>query len=225
MNEYIKRIERATKRYGRFRTLELIIGQSWDSINPALAINHWHLRRSCTKLGKGITINGKVDLMISSNGRLIIGDHAWLNCPIQLRVLDDAEISIGKNCFFDGYVSLYSGSNGSIKLGDDVYVGNFSSITSFKQIAIGAHTFISGNVLIVDFDHGTKKDMLIKKQELEVKPVEIGEDVWIGWGAMILKGNKIGDGAVIGAGSVVTKDVAPYTVVAGVPARKIKIRE
>ena len=67
--------------------------------------------------------------------------------------------------------------------------------------------------------------MPIYQQGETAKPINIGNDVWIGFGAQILLGCNIGDGAVIAAGAIVTKDVEPYTVVAGVPARVIKKRE
>lgn len=71
----------------------------------------------------------------------------------------------------------------------------------------------------------TKGDNLIKYQRSSIKRVDIGQDCWIGSGARILAGVSIGNGAVIGANAVVTKDVSPFAVVGGCPARIIKFRE
>jgi acetyltransferase-like isoleucine patch superfamily enzyme len=65
----------------------------------------------------------------------------------------------------------------------------------------------------------------IDQQSCGVEPVAIGSDVWLGTGVVVLPGVSIGDGAVVGANSVVTRDVAPMTVVAGVPARFLKTRD
>ena len=69
------------------------------------------------------------------------------------------------------------------------------------------------------------KSVPINKQGFDEKNIEIGNDVWIGYGVQIMPGVKIADGCVIGAGAVVTKSTEPYCVYAGIPARKIGIRE
>ena len=88
-----------------------------------------------------------------------------------------------------------------------------SKIYCLKNIELGEHVFIGENVIIKDSDEHHSDS-----QKPMAKPIKIGNNVWIGMGSMILKGVTIGDGAVIAAGSVVTKNVEPYTMVAGVPA-------
>jgi acetyltransferase-like isoleucine patch superfamily enzyme len=78
---------------------------------------------------------------------------------------------------------------------------------------------------VLDVDHEfADPDRPIPQQGLRVKPVIVGNDVWVGAGSFILRGVTIGDGAVVAANSVVTEDVPPYTIVAGSPARAIKKR-
>lgn len=76
-------------------------------------------------------------------------------------------------------------------------------------------------MFITSDNHGIRRDRLIREQPGDEHDVVIGNDVWIGAYGIVLPGVTIGDGAVIAAGSVVTKDVAPYTIVAGVPAKQI----
>ena len=78
---------------------------------------------------------------------------------------------------------------------------------------------------IIDNNHSTKRTNLIKYQRASIKPIEIGQDCWIGSGARIMAGVTIGNGAVIGANAAVTKDVPPFAIVGGVPAKIIKYRE
>jgi maltose O-acetyltransferase len=130
---------------------------------------------------------------------------------------------------FQGNALLESGSrlagdpNGPITIENGVYInanGHFRG-----EIKIGANTIIGPKVVIWAQNHiVTKATELIKNQGHQKSPVTIGKDVWIGASAVILPGITIGDGAVIGAGSVVTKDVSPYTIVAGNPAKMIKKR-
>lgn len=83
---------------------------------------------------------------------------------------------------------------------------------------------IGPNVVIRAADHGLSKDILIRKQQHIGGIIIIEDDVWIGSNAVILKDVKLGKGCVIAAGAVVTKDVEPYTIVGGVPAKKIAER-
>ena len=109
------------------------------------------------------------------------------------------------------------GENGTL------HIGKFCSIADGVRILLGGeHNYRLGSTYPFD-------NILIRFHELgpTVKTkgdITIGNDVWIGYGAIILSGVSIGDGAVIGAGSLVTKDVAPYAIVAGNPAKLIKYR-
>lgn len=94
------------------------------------------------------------------------------------------------------------------------------------DVTIGDHVLMGPNVSILTGNHNFKdKSRLIGEQGSESRPVEIGNDVWIGCNCIILPGVHIADGCVIGAGAVVTKDTEPYTVVGGNPARIIGYRE
>jgi acetyltransferase-like isoleucine patch superfamily enzyme len=128
------------------------------------------------------------------------------------------------------HASIYAVAGAKVVIGDRVRLGEFSNINGDGcEIRIGANTLIGQHVQIIGSNHKYLcKDQLIREQGMDYKSktgVIIGEDCWISSGAYILPGVKIGDGAVIGALSVVTKDVEPYSVVAGNPARKIKMRQ
>jgi acetyltransferase-like isoleucine patch superfamily enzyme len=88
-------------------------------------------------------------------------------------------------------------------------------------ITIGEGTHIGCRAVITTTDHDYEKGL----ESVRPRPVRIGKNVWIGANTTIIPGVTIGDGAVVGAGAVVTSDVEPYAVVAGVPARKIKMRK
>ncbi len=112
-------------------------------------------------------------------------------------------VSIGKNCqFSDGVIIC---ADAPIFIGDDAIFGFRSSV-------------VSGNHRFSDISKP------IREQGGEGKPVRIGRDVWIGSDAKILPGVTIGDGAVVGANAVVTRDIPPYSVAVGVPARLVKSR-
>lgn len=134
------------------------------------------------------------------------------------------------NCGDESTVRI--GDNTVIMNGENIYIGKNTYINSgfFKasknsKIVIGDNCLISYNVhMRTDTHNYIKRDVNIKDQGHNEKNIIIGNDVWIGYGAQILSGVSIGDGAVIAAGAIVTKDVMPYSVVAGVPAIEIKKR-
>jgi Acetyltransferase (isoleucine patch superfamily) len=108
----------------------------------------------------------------------------------------------------------------NVTLNEWIYISGYGRITIGNDVRIGHRTSIlSSNHIFHD------RNTPIYKQGLENKPVSIEDDVWIGCNVTILGGVKIGTGAVIAAGSVVTADVESYSIVAGTPARKIGQRE
>jgi len=118
-----------------------------------------------------------------------------------------------ENCQFYSGVRLEVGPGGRIEIGNGTYLNRNTLVHASKLVRIGKDCKISWDVIIMDSDMhaitGGQSD----------KPVYIEDDVWIGCRVIVLKGVHIGRGAVIAAGSVVTKDVPPRTVIGGVPAR------
>ena len=116
---------------------------------------------------------------------------------------------------------------GNIFLGENVHINRNAYLWagSNSKIIIGDN-FVSGpGIFITSDNHGIKRNQLIREQDGVQKDVKIGADVWLGAYAIILPGVEIGDGAVVAAGSVVTKNVASYSIVAGVPAKEIGQRK
>jgi acetyltransferase-like isoleucine patch superfamily enzyme len=117
----------------------------------------------------------------------------------------------------------------TIHVGNDVYIGPGALISGVKAIRIGNNVLIGPNVMVIGGDHnmelnGKPMTKIDFKREGDDQPILIEDDVWVGAGSIILKGVTIGRGAIVAAGSVVSRDVLPYTVVGGCPARKIKDR-
>ena len=93
-------------------------------------------------------------------------------------------------------------------------------------MSIGRECVIADRVMFIDFDHGVSEvERPIRLQGIYMRDVRVGNNVWIGYGAAILRGVTIGDNAIIGTNAVVTKDVPPNAVVGGVPARVIRMRD
>jgi len=105
------------------------------------------------------------------------------------------------------------------------FLGNGVEIDCQANITIGSHVLISPGCFITDHNHGTLADKRIDQQSCIAADIVIGDDVWLGTRSVILPGVTIGEGAVIAAGAVVNRDVHRYTVVAGIPARRIGQRD
>ena len=118
-------------------------------------------------------------------------------------------------------------NNGFIDIGENVYINYYTCIFAEGGVTIGDNSLIGPHCTIVASHHQfSDRKTLIKNQNVKqsMLPIVICEDVWIGANCVILQGITIGKGAVIGAGSIVTKDVPPYSVAVGVPAKVINVR-
>lgn len=113
---------------------------------------------------------------------------------------------------------------GNLALGKGVGVGNNNQIVSHHKIEIGDNTIIGPNVMIFDYNHRFDFESGVKHRSFDVGEIIIGNNCWLGAGSIILKGVHIGDNVVVAAGCVVTKDVPERSIVAGVPAKIIKLK-
>jgi acetyltransferase-like isoleucine patch superfamily enzyme len=162
-----------------------------------------------------------------------IGINSEINGNIDKRNIK-SKIEIGDECLISGALVCET-ENSEIIIGDNVFIGGGVILDSAIKIEIQSGVLVSYQCLVQDSDNHNL-DFEIRKNDLHdwkyykkhdwdmtpKKPVLIKEGAWIGARAIILKGVTVGECAVVGAGSVVTKDVEPYTVVAGNPAKFIK---
>ena len=136
------------------------------------------------------------------------------------------DVTVGSNIRFGPEVNIMAATGAALTIGNGCSINQGTYILARERVSIGAHCLIGEYVSIRDHDHGWRDPaVLIRDQGYVPKAVQIGRDVWIGRNAAIMKGVTIGDGAVVAANAVVTKDVEPYTVVAGVPAKVIAQRK
>lgn len=148
---------------------------------------------------------------------------------IQVPTLRDCDIDpTAKICQRSNLINVSMGRYsymGAANSMNNVKIGNFCSIASYCAIGGGAHptSFVPSSPVFLDGNNVFGKNFAHLTFE-ESKPVVVGNDVWIGEGCFIAGGVSIGDGAIIGAHSVVTKDVKPFAIVAGAPARLLRYR-
>lgn len=137
------------------------------------------------------------------------------------------EIFLGEGVALDdGVVLLCSGDANpdKIRVGRNTYVNRYTIIDASERIVIGENCMIGPHCYITDHDHAHVPGELVRDQPLVGRPVQIGDDVWIGVGVVILKGVSVGNGAIIGAGSVVTKSIEAGAKCFGVPAQASGVR-
>lgn len=147
---------------------------------------------------------------------------------------DTKHIKVGKHTIVSGELLVFS-HGGDISIGEWCYIGEGARVWSSGSVHIGDRVLISHNVNIFDslthplnahLRHAQFKAIMQtghpRSIDLGERPVTVGNDVWIGANACVLRGVTLGEGAVVGAGAVVTHDVPPFTLVAGNPARAIR---
>lgn len=153
-----------------------------------------------------------------------IGAKSRFGLPVHAPDAHNITVGARVEVEHDVYLKMVD-RNARLVIGDYVFIGAASEIDVALSVTIGAHTLLAPGVFITDHVHNTARDKRIDEQGIRSAAVTIGADVWLGARSIVLPGVTIGDGAVVGAGAVVTKNVEPYTIVAGVPARVIGRRE
>jgi len=105
-------------------------------------------------------------------------------------------------------------------------MGQECTISAYQHVSIGRECIVADRAMLIDFDHGVVEvERAIRVQGIYKRDVRVGSNVWMGYGACILRGVSIGDNAIVGTSAVVTRDVPDNAVVGGVPAKLIRMRE
>ncbi|MGB3953578.1 MAG: acyltransferase [Solirubrobacterales bacterium] len=153
------------------------------------------------------------------NGICFIGK----NVKIEIGPL--AHIYLDRWCWIGNGTKLRA-HGGEIRIGSKSVLGEEITFSTYEHISVGRECVIADRVMFIDFDHRIDNvEQAIRKQGLYSKPVRVGHNVWIGYGASVLRGVTIGDNAVVGTYAVVTKDVPANAIVGGVPARVLRMRD
>ena len=148
-------------------------------------------------------IGPKVVIQIGRRGRVELGRWSWLGHGTKIRAHE-----------------------GRVSIGAKTVLGQECTISAYHHVSIGRECVIADRVMMIDFDHGAAEvDRPVRLQGIYKRDVRVGHNVWIGYGACILRGVTVGDNAIIGTNAVVTRDVPANAVVAGVPARVVRMRD
>ena len=180
-------------------------------LTPRYALLLWRYlwRRLLTPAGWRWRTHGPVffgnrlELQVARGGRIEFGRFAWI-----------------------GHGSKIRCHEGVVEIGAKTVMGQECTISAYRRVRIGEQCVIADRAMFIDFDHGVVEvERPIRLQGIYKRDVEVGSNVWIGYGACILRGVQVGDNSIVGTNAVVTKDVPANAIVAGIPARIIRMRE
>jgi acetyltransferase-like isoleucine patch superfamily enzyme len=180
-------------------------------LTPRYARLFWRYlwRRLLTPAGRRWASEGPfflgrdIELKIEPRGRIRFGRFVWIGDGSKIRCHE-----------------------GVVEIGAKTVMGQECTISAYQRVRIGEQCVIADRAMFIDFDHGVVEvERPIRLQGIYKRDVEVGNNVWIGYGACILRGVSVGDNSVIGTNAVVTKDVPANAIVGGVPARIIRMRE
>ena len=148
-------------------------------------------------------LGSKLELQIARRARVEFGRFVWIGRGTKIRCHE-----------------------GVVEIGAKSVLGQECTISAYRRVRIGEECVIADRAMFIDFDHGVVEvERPIRKQGIYMRDVEVGSNVWIGYGACVLRGVRVGDNSIVGTNSVVTRDVPANAVVAGIPARVIRMRE
>jgi acetyltransferase-like isoleucine patch superfamily enzyme len=171
-----------------------------------LLARYWRLR---LRYGRRLQTEGLcficpgVRLEIGRNAVLRVGRWAWIGHGCKIRV-HEGEVSIGAK----------------------TVMGQDCTISAYQRVSIGRECILADRVMLIDFDHGVVEvERPIRLQGIYKRDVHVGHNVWMGYGACVLRGVAIGDNSIVGTSAVVTRSAPDNAVLAGVPARVIRMRE
>jgi acetyltransferase-like isoleucine patch superfamily enzyme len=179
--------------------------------------------------------------MLSWNYARLLARLAWLKlrfgkrlktdgfafvCPgVTLEIGKDATLHLGRWSWI-GHGTKIRVHEGEVHIGAKSVLGQECTISAFQHVSIGRECIVADRVMLIDFDHGVVEvERAIRQQGIYTQECVVGSNVWVGYNACFLRGVHVGDNSIVGTNAVVTKDMPANSVVGGVPARIIRMRE
>jgi acetyltransferase-like isoleucine patch superfamily enzyme len=163
-------------------------------------------------------------LKLRFRGRLRTDGIAFVGPGVKLEIGRDARLYLGRWSWI-GHGCKIRAHEGEVRIGAKTVLGQECTISAFQHISIGRECIVADRVMLIDFDHGVvETERPIRLQGIYKRDVRVGNNCWIGYGACILRGATVGDNAIVGTSSVITKNVPANAVVAGAPARVLRMR-
>ena len=178
------------------------------------------------EIGNKVRLKSRAIVNPRSQGKILIGDKTILQENVcLLGSSDTTKICIHEDVHLDQGVHVRTAEGGEIEIGASTYIGPYTCIAGPGPVKIGRNCLIASHTGVYGNNHNFNDTTTpIKDQGLTCKGVVIGDDCWLGTGVKVLDGVTIGRGCVIGSGAIVTKDIPPYSVAVGIPAKVIKQR-
>jgi acetyltransferase-like isoleucine patch superfamily enzyme len=159
-------------------------------------------------------------------GKRLQTDGICFVCPgVQLEIGRGAALRIGRWAWI-GHGSKIRVHEGEVSIGAKTVMGQECTISAYQHVEIGRECIVADRVMLIDFDHGVVEvERPIRLQGIYKRDIRVGHNVWIGYGACVLRGVSVGNNSILGTSAVVTQDVPENAIVAGIPARVIRMRE
>ncbi len=200
-----------------------IIGEKYFRLLRHLLSRAFCFIRGITATGSNISIS--CGAILKGGRKIRIGDNAVIEKGVMLIANGpDSFIEMGPDSWLC-YNCILNTSDGWIKMGSECAVSSFAVLYGNGGLDIGNSVRIAPHAVIAAMNHiYDNPDIPIYKQGIKAEGIKIEDDVWIGAGAKVLDGVTIGKGSVIGAGAVVTRNIPPYSIAVGIPAKVIRKR-
>jgi acetyltransferase-like isoleucine patch superfamily enzyme len=194
---------------------------------PGEALRTWRWMRANNMVNRHYALLGARFLWLKlRHGKRLQTDGMCFICPgVKFEIGKHATLHIGRWSWV-GHRSKIRVHEGEVSIGAKTVMGQECTISAYQRVEIGRECIIADRVMLIDFDHGVVEvERPIRLQGIYKRDVKVGSNVWMGYGACVLRGVSVGDNSIVGTNAVVTKDVPANAVVGGVPAKVLRMRD
>ena len=185
------------------------------------------LQLNNVKVGKNFYVEGAISLKLKGSRKdpIVFEDNISIFGNLDLRTRENGKIIVCSDVKFDSNIRLVAARSGLISIGDGTKIGCNTIMNAGENIFIERNCLIGAYCNINSSDHIAEGKKDVTELGYKHSPIEIGRGVWIGTNVVILPGVKVGKGSIVGASSVVTKNISNFSISVGIPSKTIKKRQ